>query len=146
MDNTGWMAYTTSKAIADLLKPLIGKAKYHVKNTVDFSKDLSNMRILKDEIMNSHDMVSLFTNVPLDQVMSVIRKRLESDNTLCERTNLLTDDIMSLLEFMLSTTYFQFDCFQQVFGAPMDSPVLVAVADLYMEDLEEKSMDTAPWR
>ena len=103
------------------------------------------MHTLEDEIMNSHNVVSLFMNVPLTQAMSVIRKRLESDNTLCERTNLLTDDIMSLLEFVLSTTYFQFDgCFyQQVFGTPMGSPVLVTVADLYMEDLENQLMDTA---
>ena len=93
-----------------------------------------------------HDVVSLFTNVPLDQTMLVIRNRLDSDNTLRERTNFLTEDIMSLLEFVLSTTYFQFDgsFYQQVFGAPIGSPVSVAVADLYMEDLEEKSMDTAP--
>ena len=52
---------------------------------------------------------------------------------------------MLLLEFMLSITYFQFDgCFyQQVFSAPMGSPVSVVVADLYIEDLEDKSMDTA---
>ena len=106
MDYIGILVYTTSKAITDLLKPLIVKTKCHVKNTVDFSKDLSNMRILKDEIMNSHDVVSLFTNVPLNQAMSVIRKRLESDNTLCECTNLLTDDVMSLLELVLCTTYF----------------------------------------
>ena len=63
-----------------------------------------------------------------------------------ERTNLRTDDIMSLLDFVLSTTYFQFDgsYYQQVFSAPMGSHVSVVVADLYMEDLEEKLMDTAP--
>ena len=32
----------------------------------------------------------------------------------------------------------------RVFRAPMGSPVSVAVADLYMKDLEEKSMDSAP--
>ena len=52
---------------------------------------------------------------------------------------------MSLLEFVMSTTYFQFDdeFYQQVHGAPMGSPVSVVVADMYMEDLEE-AMDTAP--
>ena len=147
VDYTGSMTCNTCKAIADLLKPLIGKSKYQVKNTVDFSKYLSNMNILEDEIMNSNDVVSLFMNVPLKQAMSVIRKRLESDNTLRECTNLLATDAMSLLEFVLSTTYFQFDvCFYlQVFGAPMGSHVLVAVVDLYVEDLEDKLMDTAPW-
>ena len=78
MDYPGSMAYT-SKAIADLLNLRIGKTKYHMKKTVDFNKDLSNMHILEDEIMNSHDVVSMFTNVPLKQAMSVIRKRLEMD-------------------------------------------------------------------
>ena len=64
---------------------------------------------LEDEVMNSHNVVSLFTNVPLKQAMSVIKKRLESDNTLCRCTNLLASDVMSLLEFVLSTTHFQFD-------------------------------------
>ena len=93
-------------------------------------------------------MVSLFTNVPLDQALFVIRKRLESDNTLHECTNLLTEDIMSLLKFVLFTTYFQFDSsfYQQVFGTLIGSLVSVVVADLYMEDLEKKSMDTAPPR
>ena len=86
VDYTGSMAYNTSKAIADL-KPLIGKTKYHRKNTVDFSKDLSSMDILEDEIMNFHGMVSLFTNVPLNLDMYIIRKRLELDNTLHEHTN-----------------------------------------------------------
>jgi hypothetical protein len=146
VDYTGSMAYNTSKAIADLLKPLIGRTKYHVKNTVDFSKDIQTLHLEDDEIMNSHDVVSLFTNVPLKDAMDVIRKRLLADTTLFQRTNLLVDDIMTLLDFVLATTYFQFDgeIYQQVFGAPMGSPVSVAVSDLYMEDLEERAMDTAP--
>ena len=85
MEYTDSMVYNTSIVIADL-KPLIGKTKHHVKNTVDFSKDLRNMCILEDEIMNSHDVVSLFMKIPLNQAMSVIRKKLESDNTLHKRT------------------------------------------------------------
>ena len=106
------MAYTTSKAIGDLLKPFVGKTKYQVKNTVDLSKDMSNMHVLDNEIINSHNVGALFMKVPLKQAMSVMRKRLELDNTLRECTNPLATDIMSLLEFVLSTTYFQFNsCF-----------------------------------
>ena len=52
---------------------------------------------------------------------------------------------MELLEFVLSTTYFQFKCesYRQVFSAPIGSPVSVAVADLYMVYHEQTSMDTA---
>ena len=90
-------------------------------------------------------MVSLFTNVPINKAMAVIGKRL-GDKTLKNRTNLTPDDVMSLLEFVMLTTYFQSDgeFYQQVHGAPMGSPVSVVVADMYMEDLEEEAMGTAP--
>ena len=56
------------------------------------------------------------------------------------------DDVISLLEFMLTTTYFKFrgDVFQQKFGAAMGSPVSPIVANLFLEDLEERAIDTAP--
>ena len=66
----------------------------------------------------------------------MIRKRLEGDKTLKNRMNLTAEDIMSVLTFVISMTYFQFDgefC-QQVHRTPMGSPVSVVVADMYMED------------
>ena len=73
--------------------------------------------------MNSNDVVSLFTNVPIQKAMKVIRKTLEGDKKLNDRTNLNENDMMSLMEFMMSSTYFQFDgqYYQQVYGAPMGS-------------------------
>ena len=96
--------------------------------------------------MNSEDVVSLFTNVPIDKVMVVIRKQLECGKTHSSRMNLTPDGVISLLEVVMLTTYFQFDgeYYQQVHGAPMGSPVLAVVSDMYMEDLEDEDMDTAP--
>ena len=54
------MAYTTSKAIADLPKPLVGKTIDHGKNTHQFSKQLRDLRLKNDEIMNCHDVVIVF--------------------------------------------------------------------------------------
>ena len=81
-----------------LLKPLVGKTIYYVKNMArgQFSKQLRDMMVEEDEIMNSHDVVS-FTNVPIDKVMAVIRKWLDHDKTPSSRTNLTPDDVMSLL-------------------------------------------------
>ena len=55
MDYMGSMAYTTSKAIVNLLKPLVGKTIYHIKNTAQFSQQLWDLQLKEDEIMNSHD-------------------------------------------------------------------------------------------
>ena len=89
---------------------------YHVKNTAQFRKQLRDLQFKEDEIINSHDVVSLFTNVPINKVMAVIRKQLEGNKTLKKGPNLTPDDVMSLLEFV-----FQFDgeFYQQVHGTPI---------------------------
>ena len=140
MDYTSSMVYKMSKGIADL-KPLVGKTKYHVKNTTHFRKDICDLCVGNDELMNSHDVVSLFTNIPIQVEMIVIRDRLEKIKTLSECTDLSADNIMRLLKFVMSTTYFQFEgvLYQQVHGVPM---VSVVVADMFKEDMEQSTMNS----
>ena len=95
------------KKFADILSPLVGKTKHHVKNSKELVKEFKEMRI-EDEELCSHDVVSLFTNTPIPQALEVIRGRLVADRTLRKRTLLKVEDIMELLEFVVSTTYFVF--------------------------------------
>ena len=64
--------------------------------------------IEEDETFASHDVVSLFTNTPIDKALTVISQRLDSDKTLKKRTKLTVSDIMDLCEYILTATYFQF--------------------------------------
>ncbi|XP_072046223.1 uncharacterized protein [Amphiura filiformis] len=98
------------------------------------------------DIFNSHDVVSLFTNTPIEKCLDIIKTRLEDDNTLKERTKLNADDIIELLQFILTTTYFSFrgHIYRQIFGAAMGSPVSAIVANLFMEWLEKEAIMTAP--
>ena len=59
-------------------------------------KDLAEVYIEEDEIFNSHDVVSLFTNVPIDETLAIIKDRLEADNTLRQRTKLNVNDLMEI--------------------------------------------------
>ena len=97
-------------------------------------------------MFNSHDVVSLFTNTPIDQSLHVIRTRLQCDSSLKDRTLLSVDDIIDLLKFVLTTTYFLFreKLYKQRFGVAMGSPVSLVVANLYMEFLEQRAITTAP--
>ena len=65
VDYMGSMAYNLSRSLADLLKPLVGKTECFVKNTASFIKDIKNITIEPEEIMNSHNVVSVFTNIPI---------------------------------------------------------------------------------
>ena len=138
------MVYNVSCLLMGLLKPLVGKTEYFVKNTASFSKDLKSIKLDEDEIMNSHDVVSLFTNVSITLTLEVISQRLRLDNSLEKCTKLLADDIVELLEFVLDMTYFSYggEIYRQIHGMPMGSPV--SVVNMLMEDNEETSIAKAP--
>ena len=87
-------------------------------------------------------MVSLFTNVPVSLAVDVSHRRLQADDSLPSRTNLNVLELTQQLEFCLSATYLSFrgQVFQQIDGTAMGSPVSVSVANIVMEDVEERAL------
>ena len=138
----GAPSYQLSKHIASLISPLVGKTASHVKNSRHFVQVMADLRIEVDEVLVSFDMSSLFTNVPVDEAVQVIRDRLQQDEMLADRTTLSPDKVADLLEMCLKSTYFSYggDFFEQREG----SPVSAVVADLYMVFFEELALRTAP--
>ena len=67
---------------------------------------------------------------------------LHEDESLGERTTLSLDEVMRLLRFCLDATFvaYQGECYQQTFGTAFGSPVSVMVANLVMEDVEERAL------
>ena len=104
------------------------------------------LQIGTGECLSSYDVSALFTCVPIDPALIIIKDLLDKDTTLKERTVMEVGDIILLLEFCLKNTYFSFQgqFYEQVEGAAMGSPVSPMVANLYMEYLEQKSLSTAP--
>ena len=146
VDYTGTIGYQTSRALADILAPLVGGTEHHVLNSKNLAEDLAEVFIEEGEIFNSHDVVSLFTNTPINKSLEVIRSRLENNTTLKDRTLLSVDDILDLLRYVLTTSYFLFcgKIYKQRFVAAMGSPVSPVIAILYMEFLEQQAITTAP--
>ncbi|XP_072041057.1 uncharacterized protein [Amphiura filiformis] len=79
VDYTATIGYSTSRWLADILGALVGNTQHHVKNSKQLSEDLAKVVIDEEDILNSHDVVSLFTNTPIDQVLDIVQSRLEKD-------------------------------------------------------------------
>ena len=103
------------------------------------------IKLQPTECITSYDVSALFTSVPIESAITIIRKKLELDPELHHITTMNVEHITSLLEFCLKTTYFQFqDRFsEQLHGAAMGSPFSPIVANLYMEDFETKAISSA---
>ena len=125
---------------------MVGKTKHHVTNSKQLAEDLSTVKIEDGDIFNSHDVVSLFTNTPITKTLDIVREYLEKDTTLKQRTRLSVEDVMELLKFVLTTTYFSFrgDIYKQKFGAAMGSPCSAIIANIFMEWLEQRAIADAP--
>ena len=114
-------------------------------NSGDFAIYINTRTLHPDESLVSFDVVSLFTNVPVDLASRVAKQQL-MEASLHDHTKLPPDEVMTLLVFCLNATHlaYQGTYFQQTFGTAMGSPVSVTVANLVMEDVEERALESYP--
>ena len=150
VSSCGSDTYGVPRSLPKILKPLVGKSPHHITSTQDFVEQARQIKLEPGECLSSYDVSALFTSVPIDPALNIIKDLLDKDTTLKERTVMEVSDIILLLEFCrmefcLKNTYFSFQdqFYEQVEGAAMGSPVSPIVANLYMEYLEQKALSTA---
>ena len=138
----GSVSYQLAKHLAQLLQPLCGNSGHHVKDSSDFSNSISSTRIARNEVMISFDVAFLFISVPVKEALRVTNTCLLSDSTLEDRSPIPIVDIMRLLEFCIKNTYFQFrgTIYEQTEGLVMGSRISPVLANLYMEEFEQRAM------
>ena len=146
MSSCGSATYGVAKELARILKLLVGKSPQHINSTQDFVERVKHITLAPGECLSSYDVSALFTWVPVDPALNIIRDLLEKDHTLKERKVLTVNDIILLLEFCVKNTYFSFQdqFYEQVEIVAMGSPVSPIIANLYMEYLEQKALSSAP--
>ena len=71
-----------------------------------------------NDLLVSFDVVSLFTQVQIEEALEVVVRRLQDDETLIERTPISAEDIHTLAAICLNTTYFQYrdDFYEHIEG------------------------------
>ena len=134
-------AYSTplAKYVAGVLAPLVGSfSRAHLSNSQEFISSLtsfytSNPQYLSAPLL-SLDITSLFTNVPLDIVLSFLRSKiLDNDIRLPSELNL--DVLIQLIKMCCDATIFTFNntYYAQLTGVAMGSPLACILANLFME-------------
>ena len=116
-----------------------------VTNSLVFAQHVRDQPITEHEIMVSFDVVALFTSIPVDLALQIVREKLQQDATLTDRTDIYVTNIMKLLEFVLKNSFFTYEMvhYQQTFGCAMGSPVSATTANLVMEHIKESAIATA---
>ena len=106
VSSCGSVSYGVAKDLAKILKPLVGKSPHHIYSTQDFVEEVKHITLVPGESFSSNDVSALFTSVPIDPALKIIKDLLVKDPTLKDRTVIGIDDIILLLEFCLKNTYF----------------------------------------
>ena len=130
-----------SRFLVEIINPLTGKSSSYVKNSAHFVERISDAPIHSNQMV-SLDVVSLFTKVPTDETLAVVRDKLAADPLLEECICIPIDNLMEMLTFCVETTYFgmEADIYRQDEGLAMGSPLSPVLANLYKEYFEEMAL------
>ena len=107
--------------------------------------ELKNIHVEPKYHLCSLDVVSLFTNVPIELSIESILKRW---NDISGGTSIPKDEFIIGIKLVLNSTYFSFNgrTYKQIYGTPMGSPLSPIIADIVMQDLEERAIRLLPFK
>jgi hypothetical protein len=101
---------------------------------------------LKEGTLVSFDVDSLFTNVPLRESLSYIASLLDGDDTIGERSVFKTEELIQMIEFVLTKCYFRFEgsFYIMTDGVAMGSSLSGTVANIFMFKFEQLALGSVP--
>ena len=91
----GSVTYGVAKVLTKILKPLLGK--FPTMSTAPKTvQQVNKVTLMPAECLISYDVTALFTSVPVDLALDIIKDLLGRDSTKKERKVLLVQDIILL--------------------------------------------------
>ena len=127
------------KKVSEILQPLVGTKRTFIRDGYDFIRKIKTGSH-KRGFQVSFDVEALFPSIPMDEALIILEKKIRNDATLSKRTDLSPDEILALIKECVESPYFQCELgmFMQDDGVPMGGPLSCIIADLFLEDYEEK--------
>ena len=140
VSSIGGPTYKLSSFLANILSKIVGNLPYHTVDSWQFCREIKNVQIDDDSLrLVSLDVVSLFTNIPINLALQVLDRRWEEIKI---HTNIDRNDFLHAVSFVLESNVFLFNgtYYKQVFGTAMGSPISPVIANIVMEELETVSL------
>ena len=104
----------------------MGVNKHTFTDIFDFVNEVRELKINEGYILESYDVSSLFTNVPLDETIAILNEKAFRDNWFNSTYNLniSKEDLVDLLNVSTKGLLFQFNgaLYEQTNGVAMGSP------------------------
>lgn len=138
VSSIGSASYSLSKWLVNLLNPIVGTiSQSNIKNNMDLVDKLINSNVNFDFKMVSFDVKSLFTNVPVDDLLMMLSEILDNYNL-----PVASPVIIELIKLCTKDCKFSFDgnFYSQQFGLPMGNVLSATLSNIYMEFFETKIM------
>jgi len=131
--------YQLAHFLHKIISKNINKPFSHIDNSFQLIKKLKGTFLDTGYDLISLDVVSLFTNIPIDLAMDSLTTRWEK---IKEGTSIPRGEFLTAVRMVLNSTFFSFNrkIYKQKFGTPMGSPMSPIIADLVMDDLETKAL------
>jgi hypothetical protein len=141
VSSIGTALYPLASFMQEIISENIPQAIGHVNNSFDLYCSLSGRKIPNSYTLISLDVISLFTNVPTDLAINGIINRWPH---IKDSTKIPINEFVSTIKFILTSTYFTFNniVYKQTFSTPMGSPLSPIIADIVMQDLEYKALNS----
>lgn len=130
-----------------LVDKLKCRSKYSIRNSIELIEELKSINLNKDNtyLLLSFDVVNLYTNVPVEQTLSILKDHLHhllSQENHFQLEEEDVENILSLINLATKQNFFAFwdKIYIMTNGLPMGSSLSGAIAEAYLDFIEKRIM------
>ena len=147
MSTIGTYNYRLAKFLVPILQPLTVN-QYTVHSSFSFVKEITCFKSDNKTVMASFDVSNLFTNIPLDETITILSDTLfrETDTIRFENCSFTKIQFKKLLELAVKEGHFIFNdqLYGQIDGVAMGSHLGPTIANIFMCALEQNFLANCP--
>ena len=121
-----------NKYIANIVKAYVKDENNNGRNSTTFSNYIRNVPIEEDKIIASFDVMSLYTNIPIIDMLNIIKDYVNNVDQFTRKTAIPLDQFLDLVNLVLTITWYTFNsqfC-QQTDAFAMGGPASSTTAEI----------------